>query len=152
LKTKHIFVPALDVGELLPFVVRKTKNLQENMKEQERAKKELVRFVDLLQKNLKEPIWYMGMDVIEEKSYERFIFEKGGFFELMIEEPLAMNAHFVHKKRAQAFCKALKKTFKKIMGPSPVRDMFIDSIKIQDEKDTSLTYERWDQMKELRNM
>src|SRR3989338_8970578 len=134
MKTRHILVPALDVGEILPFVVKKTKSLQENIKEQERAKNELVKFIDLLEKNYKESIYYMGMDIIESKSYERFIFEKGGFFEIMIESPLAMNAHFVHNEKAKKFCEALKKTIKSILKKDNVTEMFVNSIEVNSEQ------------------
>jgi len=150
MKTKHIFVPALDVEGLLPFAVNKTKTLKDNIAEQERARKELILFIDKLEKNYKETIYYMGMDIIEAKTYERFIFEKGGFFEMMTESPLAMNAHFVHDKRAEKFCNALKKTLKSVLNKSPVADMFISSIVVNSEHDESLTYEKWDRMKSIK--
>jgi hypothetical protein len=150
MKTKHIFVPALDIGENLPFAIKKTKTLAENFSEQERSKNELTKFIDLLQKNYKEKIWYMGMDVIGEKSYERFIFDKGGFFEVMVENPVAMNAHFVHDKPAKKFSIALKKTLKELMTNGPVTDMFINSIEVQDEQDAFLTVNEWHKMKNVR--
>ena len=150
MKTKHIFVAAVDVGEVLPFAVKKMKSLAENMKEQERAHNELVRFIDLLEKSYKQPIYYMGMDIIEAKTYERFMFRKGGFFEIMTEAPLAMNAHFVERKQAEKFQKALVKTLREIMPQTQVTDMFLDSIEVNDEQDESLTYEKWDKMKELK--
>ncbi|MBI2670832.1 hypothetical protein HYX18_02555 [Candidatus Woesearchaeota archaeon] len=151
MKTKHIFVPALDVSELLPFTKRKTKKLSESLKEQERARKELEKFVDKLEKNYKEKIWYMGMDVITGKTYERFIFDKGGFFEIMIEAPLAMNAHFVHERQAKKFNEALKKTLKQIMPKTSVSDLFINSIEVGSEEEESLTYKTWANIKEIRN-
>lgn len=150
MKTKHIFVPALDVGELLPFAIRRTKTLKESIEEQERAKKELLRFIDRLEKNYRKPIFYMGMDVIEAKNYERFIFEDGGFFEIMIEAPLAMNAHFVHKVQAQRFLNALKKTLKEVLKKEKTSDIFINSIEVNSEQDQSLTYEEWDKIKHLK--
>lgn len=150
MKTKHIFVPALDVGEILPFVIRKTKNLKESIAEQERARKELERFIDKLQKSYKEPIWYMGMDVISGKTYERFIFEKGGFFEIMIEEPLALNAHFVHNRQAKKFSLALKKTLKGVLSRSPASELFLESIEVQSEEEEDLTYKKWTSLKQIR--
>ena len=150
MKTKHIFVPVLDVGELLPFVIKKKGKLQENIKEQERAKAELVKFIDKLEKNYKESIYYMGMDIIESKTYERFIFENGGFFEVMTESPLAMNAHFINEKTAKRFCSALKKTIKLILKGNPMSKMFLGSIEVQTEADQSLTYEKWDRMKSIK--
>lgn len=150
MKTKHIFVPALDVEEILPFAIKKTKTLKDNIAEQERARKELVLFIDKLEKNYKEPIYYMGMDIIAGKSYERFIFDKGGFFEIMIETPLVMNAHFVHDKRAKTFCAALKKTLRFTIKKDTVAEMFINSIDVNSEEDQSLTYEKWERMKSIK--
>jgi hypothetical protein len=149
MKTKHIFIPALDVGELLPFAIKKEKNLQKYFEEQERAKKELVRFIDILEKKFKEPIYYLGMDVIGEKAYERFLFRDGGFFEVMTETPIALNAHFVNKKRAGIFKNALKETLRTIIPKNDMAKHFIDSIKVQDEKDQSLTVETWHKIKDL---
>ena len=150
MKTKHIFVAGLDVGELLPFAVREKKSLQENMREQERAKKELVKFIGKLEKNYNEPIYYMGIDIIEAKNYERFIFEKGGFFEIMVGTPLALNAHFVHNNQAEMFCEALKKTLASLLKKSRISEMFINSIEVNKEEDQSLTYEKWDKVKAIK--
>ena len=57
MNTKHIFISALDINEQLPFVIKTKKNLQDNFKEQDRAKKELEKFVNLLEKNFKEDIF-----------------------------------------------------------------------------------------------
>ncbi len=151
MKTKHIFVAAVDVGELLPFIIRPTEDLKESMEQQEKSRQELEKFIEKLEKNYKEEVWYMGMDVIAEKTWERFIFEKGGFFEIMIEAPLAMNAHFVHEKQAKAFVEALKKTLKSILPDNEVTNMFLDSIQVQSEEDESLTYKSWETMKGVRN-
>ena len=150
MKTKHIFVASLDIGELLPFAVKEKKTLQAQMQEQERAKKELVRFVDRLEKNYGEPVFYMGVDVIEAKNYERFIFDKGGFFEVMVGAPLALIAHFVHNKQAEKFCEALKKTLKSVLKESKISDMFINSIEVNSEEDQSLTYAKWDEVKSIK--
>src|SRR3989338_5636091 len=150
MNTKHLFVPALDVSELLPFAVRKTNNLQDSFAEQDRAKQELVKFVNKLEKTLKQKIFYLGFDVIGEKSYERFIFDKGGFFEVMVESPVALNAHFVHDKHAAAFAAALKKTLSRVLPKSAVAQLFIESIEVQNQDDTSLTVEKWNRMKDIR--
>jgi len=150
MNTKHIFISALDINEQLPFVVKKTKNLQANFKEQDRAKKELEKFVNLLEKNFNEDISYLGMDVIGEKSYERFMFKKSGFLEIMVEAPLALTAHFPEKKKANKFSEALKKTMKKVLPKGPQTDMFLDSIEVQDESDQSLTVEEWNKLKNIR--
>ncbi len=150
MKTKHVFVPLLDVGELLPFVVKAKESLQDNLTEQDRAKQELVKFITHLEKQYKEGIFYMGMDIIESKSYERFIFEKEGFFEIMTEAPLAMNAHFIKEKTAKKFSAALKKAIKKSLPDNPMAEMLLNSIEVQCEQDQSLTYAKWDTMKDIK--
>ncbi len=149
MRSQHFFVPALDVGGLLPFAVRKTENIEKSFAEQDRAKKELVKFVDKLEKRLKQKIFYMGFDVIGEKAYERFIFDKGGFLEVMVESPVAINAHFVHPVQAKKFAAALKATLKSMLPNSPVSGLFLDSIEVQDQDDSSLTVEKWDRMKDV---
>ncbi len=151
MRTKHIFVAALDVGEILPFAIKKMKTLQEGIREQERALAQLAAFIGLLESKYKQKIYYMGLDVIQEKTYERFIFEKEGFFEIMMETPLALNAHFIEKKHADRFCTALKTTLRELLPLSPISDMFLESIKVEDENSQSLTYKAWDEMKDIRN-
>ena len=150
MRTKHLFVPALDIQERLPFAIRETKDLQGSFAEQDRAKQELVKFVDRLEKNLKQKVFYLGFDVIGEKSYERFLFDKGGFLEVMVESPVALNAHFVHDDQASKFAKALKVTFGQLLPKGPITQLFIDSIEVQNQDDTSLTVEKWHKMKDVR--
>jgi hypothetical protein len=150
MKTKHLFVPLLDVGEVLPFAVRKTETLQESFTEQDRAKQALVKFVDQLERKLKQKVYYMGLDVIGEKAYERFIFDKGGFLEVMVESPVALNAHFVHELQAKAFAKALKLALTGALPKSPTSQLLIDSVEVQNQDDTSLTVEKWHKLKDIR--
>ena len=150
MRTQHFFVPVLDVGELLPFALKTTSDIQKSLALQDGVMENLSSFIDKLEKNFKEKIFYMGMDVIEAKTYERFMFEKGGFFEVMMEAPLAMNAHFIEEKRSKNFAEALKKTFKEILPQNSISDMFIDSIQHSSETDQSLTYQKWDIMKKIK--
>ncbi|HSU72378.1 MAG TPA: hypothetical protein VLJ21_00835 [Candidatus Binatia bacterium] len=152
MKTMCLSVPAVDVAEVFPFAVRKTKTLQESFAEQDRAKAALVTFVEKLEKQYGQTIYYMGLDVIGEKSYERFIFDKGGFLEVMTESPVALNAHFVHGPQAAKFMDALKKTLKSILPSEPRTQLLIDSIEIQTEEDASLTVEGWRKMKSIRGV
>jgi hypothetical protein len=151
MKTTHSFIPLLDINEQLPFVIKKKKDLQDTFKEQDLAKKELEKFISKLEKAFKEDISYIGLDVIGEKSYERFMFKGSGFMEVMVEAPVALNAHFPNKRRAKKFCDALKVALKGSLKKSPGRDMLVDSIEVQDENDTSLTVEGWNKIKGIRN-
>jgi len=150
MKTNHFFVPVLDVGELMPFAIRTAGSVRKTLAEHERAKEEMLRFITRLEKGYGEAITYIGMDIIESKSYERFMFEKGGFFEIMTEAPLAMNAHFTDQKKAATFCAALKKTLQKTLPKNEMTKLFIGAIKVESEQDQSLTYETWDRLKTLK--
>ena len=152
MKTKHIFVSALDVGELLPFIIKKSGKLKKSLEDQEKARQELEKFIDILERNYRKNIYYMGMDIIAGKNYERCIFEDSGFFEVMTDAPIAMSAHFVHEKKAQKFAEALQKTLLEIMPPGPVTDMFINSIQVQKEESEQLTYKKWSDIKKIRNL
>ena len=80
------------------------------------------------------------------------MFENGGFFEIMIEAPLAMNAHFIDEKKADSFCRAIKNTLSNMLPDSPVSKMFIDSIAVQTQDDDSLTYKKWETMKDIKDL
>ena len=151
MQLKHTIVPDLDIGELLSFGIKKTKNLNEDLQAQEKSKKQLVSFIEKLEKNFKESIYYMGMDIIGEKAYERFLFTKDGFLEVMVEEPVAINAHFVNAARAKKYLLAFKKTLKELLPKKEITEMFINSIQIQNEQDNSLSVEKWNLMKAVRS-
>ena len=67
MNTNHFSVPLLDVGELLPFEVKKKKTLEQDFAEQERARHELIKFINLLERKMRQEMHYLGMDVIGEK-------------------------------------------------------------------------------------
>ena len=151
MKTKHIFIAVLDVNEICPFSVIKTENFEEGLKKQQESQKALANFIDILEKNFGQKIFYMGMDVIESKYYERFLFDKNGFLEIMIDKPVAINGHFTEEKLAKKFCEALKKALLNILPQTPVSQMFVDSIQVQNEEEQSLTYDTWTKLKDIRN-
>jgi hypothetical protein len=151
MKTKHIFVPALDIGEILPFTLKKTETVEESLRAQEKAREKLVEFIEKLEQEFGEGIYYLGFDEIAGKFYERFMFEKGGFLEIMIESPMAINAHFIDTEKAKKFCDALKSTLRKVLPKDKVSDLFIDSIGTQTEEEDSLTYKKWERMKNIRD-
>ena len=72
--------------------------------------------------------------------------------EVMVEPPVALSAHFVHDKRAKVFIVALKKTLKQTLPKSPVVDMFLESIEVQDEATEELKVKSWNILKEVRNI
>ncbi len=146
---KHYFVPVLDVSEKVPFSININCSVKKRMENQDYAKKELNNFISKLSKEFKEKIVYIGMDVIGEKYYERYLFEKGGFLEVMMEKPLAINAHFSHEARAKKFEKSIKKIFNNMLGSDPVSKMFIENIGIGTDE-TNLKVSTWDKLKNIR--
>ena len=150
LKVKHYYVNILDAPELIPFTIKLKKNLSDSLREQEKARQELDNFINMLKKDFREPIWYIGFDVIGEKFFERFIFENGGFLEIMMEAPLAINAHFVHLERAEKFSKALKKTLTKLLPKKPITKMVLENIDIGTEEVDELKVNEWSKLKSIR--
>jgi hypothetical protein len=151
MQTRHIFIPALDVGEIVPFTLKKAQTVQESIDEQERIRTVLAQFIEKLEVRFQEGIFYLGFDEIAGRFYERFMFEHGGFLEIMVEAPLAMNAHFTDEQKAAKFCQAIKDTLREMLPDNPISRMFIDSIEVQNQNDDSLTYKKWETMKEIKN-
>jgi hypothetical protein len=151
MKIRHFFVPVLDAAEVIPFTIRLKGDAKKDILSQDKVKAALEKFIDLLQKNFGEPIWYMGFDIIGEKYYERFLFDGDGFLEIMMEAPLAMNAHFSHEKRAQKFALAIKKTLSTILPKSPICKMLIENISASSEgQEETLTVNKWEKLKRIR--
>ncbi len=147
---RHYFVPALDVSEKVPFTVSLTRNAKKDMSSHDNAKKYLSDFVSFVEKSFGEKLIYIGMDVIGEKYYERFLFEKGGFLEIMMEAPLAINAHFSHKARAKKFETAIKKAFSKLLDKDSVSKMFIESISFSSDDEENIKVSTWGKLKNIR--
>jgi len=147
---KHANVSVLDVAEILPFTIRAAKSTVQELKNASIAREELERFIAKLEKNFGEPIWYIGFDVIGEKFYERFLFDKGGFLEILMEAPVAIVAHFVSEKRAKNFSAALKKTLKEILPKTAASRLLIDSIKEASEEHAELKVHKWHKIRKIK--
>lgn len=128
--------------EILPFIA--TADFEED-----NSTKNLFKFVDELSKYFGEEIYYIGQDTIGEKFYERFLFEKGGFLEIMTQAPVAVVAHFVNINSAKKFGIALKKAILKIKHPASV--LLADSIEVQSEDEQVLDYKTWSKLKKIRD-
>ena len=133
MKTKHVFVALLDVSHLLAFGLGRCADPAESLAAVEKSRAELEIFMNALEKEFKEPVWYMGTDILADKMYERFMFEGGGFLEIIIERPIAISAHFIDQQRARRFAAALKRTIEKCVVNSPHRDMLISGITVEKE-------------------
>lgn len=140
METKHSWASVLDLPEILPFAIKEDLD--------DKYIKDLFKFVDDLSKSFGEKIFYIGQDTIGEKFYERFMFEKNGFLEVMVQAPVAIIAHFVTDKRAQEFSDALKKVLTKMK--SQTAKMVAEAVEVQTEKEQTLDYKTWAKLREIR--
>ncbi len=150
MKLEHYFINLIDLPEVLPFTITESeKELKENMINQEKSNKKLFEFITEIEKNFTQ-IYYIGQDNIEGKFYQRFLFSKNGFLEIMQTAPAAVVAHFSDKKEAKKFAKALKIAVRKVAKNKKVVKFLIDDIIVQTEKEENLTYETWSKLKNIR--
>ncbi|MBD3203871.1 hypothetical protein GF327_06230 [Candidatus Woesearchaeota archaeon] len=144
-------VSVLDVNELLSFAKDRVKSLEEEIKEEKRVEDELKEFIDEVEKHSGHEIHFIGHEKRFGKHLVRFLFEKGGLLEVIVEKPVAMNAHFLDKKDAKKFVKGLKKALDKKIPDHPVKDMFIDSIRVEDGfREDILTVNKWAKIHKIR--
>lgn len=148
----HCFVSALDVAEQLPFSLVEKNNLDEDLVARKKSIEELEKFIALLRKHMGEHIYHLGRDTINKRSYHRFMFHGPGFLEIILEAPVAINAHFQSKQRAKKFLTALKKTLRKMLPPGPKLEMLISSIEIEDEHHVPLQIEAWEKIRNIRTV
>lgn len=139
MQSKHSFVSFLDLTETLPFAPSK---------ESDEYMLKLFKFLDRLSYGFREKIYYIGQDNIGEKFYDRFLFEKGGFIEIMAQKPVAIVAHFVEKKRAEKFADALKTMI--IKTKTPAAKIVADSIEWSTETENILDYKTWSKLRSIR--
>src|SRR3989344_5936104 len=92
-----------DKRNILPFAVKEDLKLDKKLKKTNEAWKSLEKF-------FKEKIYSMGFDIINNKCYERFMFEKNGFLEIVIGKNPEIEAAFSNERKIKRFKKALDKT------------------------------------------
>lgn len=143
---KYINVTLVDIEGILPFNKKDLKGFAGDFKEETRLRTEIGNFMGALQKNMHEPAKYIGEEKKYGKHLERFIFYAHGFLEIMVEQPLTINAHFTNMTMAKRYQKALKKTLRDTLPESKVKDFLIESVSIDDSEKQQLTYEKWDRM------
>lgn len=152
---KHAYATLIDLPEALPFgsppeELSKLSDMEAVEKKEAMKEKELFAFVKKLGKFLGERTCFIGEDIIGEKFYKRFLFEKGGFIELMTGEPVAISAHFTSKARAQKFASALSKSLKGTVKKAKLLEILDSSTVVDEEEAYKLTYEKWEKLKEIR--
>ncbi len=151
---KHFYVTLLDLPEALEFKFTPTGNIKDietdNQKE-EKTERKLLKFIDRLMQKFGEKYAYIGEDIIGEKFYKRFLFEKNGFMEIMTGEPIVISAHFISRERAKRFADALKKIIEKEVKNSEARTVLSQSIEIGEDETSRLTYEKWKKLRDIRS-
>lgn len=149
MQLKHVFVTLIDLFEEFPFTVEKEEDLERMMEEMEKGDEELFRFVQTIEDGFASTS-YIGQDVIQDKFYQRFLFEGGGFMEIMQEAPLSIVGHFTSREDAEEFRDSLVEATEETVDNEKALEMMVDSIEIGEESGETLSYEKWSQMKEVR--
>lgn len=156
MKSKHSYVVLIDLPESLPFTIKEELTKPEKIKEvdgeSKKSEKELLNFMQKLERNFKEEVSFIGEDIIAEKLYKRFLFTKSGFMEIMYQAPVSIIAHFLEKRRAESFAEALRKTLDQTVKDEKIKDILKNMVEVNTEKEEALTYEKWSRMKEIRNL
>ncbi len=158
MKTKHTYVVLIDLPEALPFEFKLIKTipdgdgLDELDGEAKKSEEELFKFVTRLEKHFKEEFSFIGEDIIGEKFYKRFLFQKDGFLEIMYQPPAALIGHFIEPNRAKAFAKSLEKVIDETVKDSKAMMILKNLIEVNTEKEEPLTYEKWGKLTKIRGL
>jgi hypothetical protein len=149
----HAYVTLLDLPEAMPFglvVGEESEKLSEDSKKLVESDKKLFAFVKMLEKDFGERVVYIGEDVIGEKFYKRFLFEKNGFVEIMTGAPVVVSAHFIGKARADKFAEALRKAIKQAVRDPKPQQILLSSIEVSEEESERISYDKWEKLKDIR--
>lgn len=155
-KLKHAYVTLIDLPEALPFGVQPAKDaldikqMEADQKKQQESDALLFTFIKQIRRNFKEELIYIGEDMIGEKFYKRFLFEKGGFVEIMTGVPIAISAHFTTLFRAKKFSAALVKALKVGVKEKKLVEILANTMIVNEEESSKLTYETWDKLRQIR--
>jgi hypothetical protein len=154
-KLSHAYVTFLDLPEALPFGIPVTEgdsfeSLDLDGKIQDAKSRELFKFIKIVESKFGERTCYIGEDVIGEKFYKRFLFENGGFVEIMTGIPVAISAHFTALPRAKKFATAVSAAIKSTVRNPKLREILVSSITADQEEDNRLTYQTWSKLRTIR--
>lgn len=150
---KHFYVTLLDLPEAMPFTFTTSEdisNLESDEKIERTAEKRLITFVSVLTKKYGEKFAYIGDDIIGEKFYKRFLFEKNGFLEIMTGVPAVISAHFTTEKKAKRFALALKATIQQQVKNEKARGVLVAGIEVSEDEASRLSFEKWEKLREIR--
>ena len=148
MKKTNYNISLLDVPEVLPFKISSADG--GGAQGEEKADKELFRFISELEKEFSEELYYIGWDKIGGKFYRRFLFEEEGFLEVSMTPPCAIVAHFHDKNRAHLFARALKDAVLKTVGENILTEMLVEDINITKGDEGGLTQYKLSELREIR--
>ena len=147
MKENYKVISLVDVNQLLSFAKNEFNNIEEQIREEKRVEKELKEFVSDIERFSGHRIHFIGHEKRYGKHLIRFLLKDGGFLEVMVEKPLAINGHFISRRAAERFVNGLKKVLYYRLPESPIKNLVINSIKVEDGlKEEILTFEKWGQM------
>ncbi len=150
---KHFYVTLLDLPEALPFAFKPSttmKDLARDEKIEAKTEKILLKFITHLMKKFGDDFAFIGEDVIGEKFYRRFLFEKNGFVEIMTGVPAVISAHFTSKARAEKFAGALRKTIESQVKNKRAKTVLLQAVEVSEDDSSRLTFEKWEKLREIR--
>lgn len=151
MEIKHCCVSLLDVPEVLPFGFEHSENVMEMLGSMDKIDDKLLEFMTDLELEFGEGIYRLGQDMVGEKLYRRYMFEKGGFIEVAMEKPCAIIAHFISIERGEVFAEALSKVIKRYVR-GEIADLLVDDIQVSFQKETELTNYKLAELRKLRNV
>lgn len=151
MKLEHYYVNIIDLPEILPFTLQpeQTDDIAKDVEAQEESGKALFSFIEALEDDF-DAIHYIGQDNIEGRFYQRFLFEGGGFVEVMQKAPCAIIAHFSDEERAEAFVEALQSIVRQTATDDAAAELLANDINVSKETEGSLSYDQWSKMNRVR--
>jgi len=153
MKIKHCCVSVLDVPEVLPFGFESEAEggVRDLLDYNDHSDEVLSHFMSDLERELGEGVYTLGMDVVGDKFYRRFLFEKGGFAEVAVERPCAVVAHFISLERGHSFAEALSKVIGKYVK-GEIGDLLIGDIQVSFQEESELSNYKLAELRKLRNV
>ncbi|GEM_PF-1280488 len=151
---RHFYVTLLDLPEALPFAFNPSGKFEEIEKDEKKeiiAEVKLQKFVVQLMKKFGEDFAYIGDDIVGEKFYKRFLFEKSGFLEVMTGVPAVVSAHFTTRARAEKFAQSLRETIKKQVTNEKAKPILLNGVEVSEDERSRLGFETWEKLRNIRS-
>ncbi|RLI99758.1 MAG: hypothetical protein DRP03_02610 [Candidatus Aenigmatarchaeota archaeon] len=151
---RHWFVTLIDLPEALPFVVKESEIAKEVFGENVKGSyiEKLISFIKAIENEFGYEVAYVGEEAKADKYYTRFLFKDGGLLEIMIQAPCAIIAHFIEREKAERFAATLRNVLDRVVKDKTMCQLLKDSIELSSATDEALTYEKWSEMRNIREL